>query len=65
MKPRIVATLASGLLVVSAIGVSAQSPAASMAPMGTMGAASMAPGGSMTPAAIDSPAANLRTTLDL
>ena len=64
MKPRIVATLASGLLVVSAMGVSAQSPAASMAPMG-LAAASMAPAGSMTPGAIDSPAANLRTTLDL
>jgi hypothetical protein len=65
MKPRIVATLASGLLVVSAMGVSAQSPAASMAPMGSMAAASMAPGASMAQGAIDSPAANLRTALDL
>ncbi len=65
MNPRIVATLASGLLVVSAVGASAQSPAASMAPMVSMAPASMAPGASAVPGAIDSPAANLRTALDL
>ncbi len=65
MKPRIVATLASGLLVVTAMGVSAQSSTGSMTPMGSMTpVGSMAPA-STSPGAIDSPAANLRTTLDL
>ncbi|MCY7419378.1 MAG: hypothetical protein LH650_12980 [Chloroflexi bacterium] len=65
MKPRIVATLASGLLVVSAMGASAQSPAASMAPETMAPMVSMEPGSSMAPGAIDSPAATLRTVLDL
>ena len=65
MQTRLVTTLAGSLLVISAVGVSAQSPAATMAPMGSMAVASMAPSGSMTPGAIDSPAADLRTALDL
>jgi hypothetical protein len=59
MSLRIAATLASGLLAVTALGVSAQSPG----PAASHPTASNAPAG--VGGAIDSSAANLRTTLDL
>ena len=58
MKPRLVTALAAGLLVASAAGVAAQSPAPAMTDHAM---------GSMAPAsgATDSAAADLRTALDL
>jgi hypothetical protein len=58
VKPRLVTALATGLLAVSVAGTAAQSPAPALTdhPMG-----SLAP----TAGAIDSPAADLRTALDL
>jgi hypothetical protein len=62
VKPRLVTAIAAGLLVASTAGAAAQSPVPAMTDHAMD---SMAPASPGTDGAIDSPAADLRTTLNL